>query len=82
MAEVGFEGSGCCGGQVHLQGGTHKEMLLPVDLVVDGAPRLLAKAGVSFGVTRVDRLTSRSMILTLREVLTKRHCVLKVRLGL
>ena len=38
MAEVGFEGSGCCGGQVHLQGSTHKEMLLPVGLVVDGAP--------------------------------------------
>ena len=34
------------------------------------------------GVTRVDRLTSGSMILTLREVLTKRHCVLKARLGL
>ena len=33
-------------------------------------------------VTRVDRLTSRSMILTLREVLTKRHCVLKERLRL
>ena len=34
--------------------------------------------GVS--VMRVDRLTSRSRILTLREVLMKRHCVLKVRL--
>ena len=33
-------------------------------------------------VMRVDRLTSRSMILTLREVLTKRHCVLKGRLRL
>ena len=33
-------------------------------------------------VTRVDRLTSRSMILTLREVLTKRHCILKERLRL
>ena len=33
-------------------------------------------------VMRVDRLTSRSMILTLREVLTKRHCVLKARLEL
>ena len=36
----------------------------------------------SSDVTRVDRLTSRSMILTLREVLTKRHCVLKARLEL
>ena len=33
-------------------------------------------------VTRVDRLMSRSMILTLREVLMKRHCVLKARLEL
>ena len=33
-------------------------------------------------VTQVDRLTSRPMILTLREVLTKRHCVLKERLRL
>ena len=33
-------------------------------------------------VTRVNRLTSRSRILTLREVLTKRRCVLKARLGL
>ena len=33
-------------------------------------------------VTWVDRLTSRSMILTLRKVLTKRHCILKVRLRL
>ena len=31
-------------------------------------------------VTQVDRLTSRSRILTLREVLMKRHCILKVRL--
>ena len=30
-------------------------------------------------VTRVDRLATRSRILTLREVLTKRHNVLKVR---
>ena len=35
-----------------------------------------------YSVMRVDRLTSRSMILTLREVLTKRHCVLKERLRL
>ena len=33
-------------------------------------------------VTRVNRLTSGSRILTLREVLTKRHNVLKVRLGM
>ena len=33
-------------------------------------------------VMRVDRLTSRSMILTLREVLTKRHCIPKARLRL
>ena len=36
----------------------------------------------SLSVTWVDRLMSRSMILTLREVLTKRHCILKARLGL
>ena len=30
-------------------------------------------------VTRVDRLMLRSMVLTLREVLMKRHCVLKAR---
>ena len=36
----------------------------------------------SMSVARVDRLTSRSMILTLREVLMKRHCVLKERLRL
>ena len=33
-------------------------------------------------VTWVNRLTSRSMILTLREVLTKRHYILKARLRL
>ena len=32
-------------------------------------------------VMRVDRLTSRSRILTLREGLMKRHSILKVRLG-
>ena len=32
-------------------------------------------------VTRVDRLATRSRILTLREVLTKRHNVLQARLG-
>ena len=37
---------------MHLQGGTHEEMPLPVGLVVDGALRLLAKAGVSFGVVK------------------------------
>ena len=31
------------------------------------------------GVTRVDRLATRSRVLTLREVLTKRHSVLKVK---
>ena len=34
----------------------------------------------SLTITRVNRLTSRSRILTLREVLTKRHNILKVRL--
>ena len=33
-------------------------------------------------VTRVDRLATRSRIFALREVLTKRHNVLKARLGL
>ena len=33
-------------------GGTHNEMPLPVSLVVDGASRLLAEAGVSFGVVK------------------------------
>ena len=37
---------------MHLQGGTHKETPLPVGLVVDGAPRLLSEAGVSFGVIK------------------------------
>ena len=39
-----------------------------------------SSATSTISVTRVDRLTLRSMILTLREVLTKRHCVLKARL--
>ena len=37
---------------MHLQGSTHEEMLLSVGLVVDGAPTLLAEAGVSFGVVK------------------------------
>ena len=37
--------------------------------------------GVVIGVTRVDRLATRSRTLALREVLTKRHNVLKARLG-
>ena len=37
---------------MHLQGGTHEETLLPVVLVVDGAPRLLAEAGMSFGMVK------------------------------
>ena len=41
-----------CDGQVHLQGGTHKETPLPVVLVVNGAPRPPAKAGMSFGVVK------------------------------
>ena len=36
----------------------------------------------TLSVMRVNRLTSRSKILTLREVLTKRHCILKGRLRL
>ena len=39
-----------------------------------------SRVSLTTSVMRVDRLTSRSMILTLREVLTKRHCVLKARL--
>ena len=53
--------------------------------VVDTAWHGRFAAGLSralLGVTQVDRLMSRSMILTLREVLTKRHCVLKERLRL
>ena len=62
-------------------------VLPPVDMLID-------ELGLSFTylvrdrmvmpmhVTRVNRLMSRSMILTLREVLTKRHCVLKARLEL
>ena len=45
-------------------------------------PTLFLAGGREESVTRVNRLTSRSMILTLREVLTKRHCVLKARLEL
>ena len=52
VAEVGFEGSGCCGGQVHLQGGTRGETPLPVVSVMDGAPRLPTEAGVSFGMVK------------------------------
>ena len=37
---------------MHLQGGTHKETPLPMCLVVDGAPGLLAEAGVDFGVVK------------------------------
>ena len=36
-----------------MQGGTHKEMPHPASLVMDGAARLLAEAGVSFGVVKV-----------------------------
>ena len=42
----------------------------------------LAPIASSSTVTRVNRLTSRSMILTLREVLMKRHYILEVRLEL
>ena len=35
---------------MHLQGGTHEEMPLPVCLVVDGAPGFLAKTKVGFGM--------------------------------
>ena len=48
---------------------------------LDGSMLQLSGKG-GLAVTQVDRLTSRSMILTLREVLTKRHCVLKARLEL
>ena len=37
---------------MHLQGGTHREMPLPVVSVMDGAPRFLTEAGVSFGVVK------------------------------
>ena len=38
------------------------------------------RSGCMQGVMRVNRLTLRSRILTLREVLMKRHNILKVRL--
>ena len=37
---------------MHLQGGTHEETPLPVILVVDGASRFPAEAGMSFGVVK------------------------------
>ena len=37
---------------MHAQGGTHEEMPLPANLVVDGAPRFLAEAGMCFGVVK------------------------------
>ena len=40
------------------------------------------RTGSCLSVTRVDRLMLRSRVLTLREVLMKRHCVLKVKLRL
>ena len=43
---------------MHLQGGTHEEMPLPVVLVVDGASRLLAEAGMSFGMVKGEVMKS------------------------
>ena len=37
---------------MHLQGGIHEETPLPVCSVVDGAPGLLAEAGVGFSVVQ------------------------------
>ena len=37
---------------MHLQEGTQEEMPLPAFLVVNGAPRLLAEAGVSFSMVK------------------------------
>ena len=37
---------------MHLQGGTYGEMPLPVVLIVDGAPRFPAEAGMSFGMVK------------------------------
>ena len=39
---------------MHLQGGTHRELPLPVVLIVDGTSRLLTEAGVGFGMVEVE----------------------------
>ena len=46
------------GGHGHAQGGTHKETPCPAILVVNGAARLLAEAGVSFGMVEVKMTKS------------------------
>ena len=48
---------------MHLQGGTHKEMPLPVVLVVDGAPRFLAEAVMSFDVVKGEVTESKILEL-------------------
>ena len=48
-------------------------------LGVGSSRRFQEKTGKNLSVTRVDRLATRSRVFTLREVLTKRHSVLKAR---
>ena len=42
---------------MHLPGGTHRKTPLSVVLIVDRASRLLAEAGVDFGVVEVKVMT-------------------------
>ena len=46
-----------------MQGGTHEEMPHPAVLVMNGAARLLAKAGVSFGVVKVETSEAKELEL-------------------
>ena len=48
---------------MHVQGGTHEEMPLSILLVVNGAPELLAKAEVYFGMVQREIVLLRQLKL-------------------
>ena len=50
-----------------MQGGTHEETPRPAISVVDGAAGLLAKAGVGFGVVKVEMVAPKVCELVLSE---------------
>ena len=56
------------GGHRHVQGGTHEETPCPAILVVDGAARLLAEAGVSLGIVEVEIVEPKVFELILGEI--------------
>ena len=58
-----------------MQRGTHKEMPCPAVLVMNGAARLLAEAGVSFGVVKVKMAASKVFKLVLGEAQFSRDIV-------